>query len=95
MTPETIAALIQSGSAGLVIIVILIFLYYMDKRDKVYTGAMDKITIALDKLSGEQVQLRIDVKGHHESVEQMTKNVIDATRNCNSVVKKKEGGAWG
>ena len=90
MTVETISALVQAGSAGLVIIVVIIFLYYMDKRDKIYTGAMDKITSSLDKLTQEQVQMRIDVKGHHESVEQMTKTVMDAVNK-----KPKESKSWG
>jgi len=94
MTPETITALIQSGSAGLVIIVIIIFLYYMDRRDKIYTAAMDKITNSLDKLSGEQVQMRIDNKAQYEGIEKMTSSVIDATRNCGNQPKRKES-VWG
>lgn len=80
--------LIEAGPMGIVIVLVLIFLYYMDKRDKIYTSSMEKITSSLDKLTQEQTQMRIDVKGHHESVKQMTDTVMDA------VSKKKGDKSW-
>jgi len=91
---EIISNLISAGPIGVVIVLVLIFLYYMDKRDKLYTAAMDKITVSLDGLRTEQTQMRVDIKGHHESVEQMAKSVIDATRSCNIQPKQKEQKSW-
>jgi methyl-accepting chemotaxis protein len=96
-------SLIQTGTAGIVIVVVIIFVNYIKERDKAMQGSLDKLSTAIDNfgnktsasieaLKKEQADLRVDIKGHHESVAQMVKTVTDATKNCDR--NRREQKSW-
>jgi nitrate/nitrite-specific signal transduction histidine kinase len=100
MEPATIASLINFGSAGAVIIVVIIFLNYIGKRDvewrdfftllnKNNVEDMGRLTKAIDQMAQSLDKLGVNLKMHDDHVEQRIKDVQTATRRR---TKAKEAG---
>jgi len=91
MEPATIASLINFGSAGAVIIVVVIFLNYIGKRDaewrdfftvlnKNNVEDLGKLTKAIDDMSVSVAKLGESLKQHDDHVETRIKEVATAAR---------------
>ena len=78
-----ILGLINLGAAGAVIIVVIVFIKYLEKRDDKLSTSLDRFSTELDKTTNEVSSLRTDVK-----------TVLEVTRACNTQPKRKEN-AWG
>lgn len=91
MDASTIASLINFGSAGAVIIVVIIFLNYIGKRDQEWRDFftvlnksnvedMGKLTKAIDNMSQSVAILGVNLKQHDDHVEARIKDIQSATR---------------
>ena len=91
MDATTIASLINFGSAGAVIIVVMIFLNYIGKRDQEWRDFftilnksnvedMGKLTKAIDNMSDSVALLGENLKKHDDNVESRIKDVQTSTR---------------
>jgi hypothetical protein len=91
MDAATIASLINFGSAGAVIIVVIIFLNYIGKRDaewrdfftvlnKNNVEDLGKLTKAIDSMSVSVALLGKNLKEHDDHVETRIKEVTTAVR---------------
>ena len=91
MDATTIASLINFGSAGAVIIVVIIFLNYIGKRDQEWRDFftvlnksnvedMGKITRAIDNMSDSVKLLGENIKKHDNNVENRIKEIQTSTR---------------
>ena len=91
MDATTIASLINFGSAGAVIIVVMIFLNYIGKRDQEWRDFftilnksnvedMGKLTKAIDNMSDSVALLGENLKKHDNNVESRIKDVQTSTR---------------
>ena len=98
MDASTIASLINFGSAGAVIIVVIIFLNYIGKRDQEWRDFftvlnksnvedMGKLTKAIDNMSQSVAILGVNLKQHDDHVEARIKDIQSATRR---IAKAKE-----
>ena len=91
MDATTIASLINFGSAGAVIIVVIIFLNYIGKRDQEWRDFftvlnksnvedMGKLTKAIDDMTISVALLGDNLKKHDDNVDTRIKNIQTATR---------------
>ena len=91
MDATTIASLINFGSAGAVIIVVIIFLNYIGKRDaewrdfftvlnKSNVEDMGKLTKAIDSMSSSVAALGASLKEHDDHVESRINAVQNAAK---------------
>ena len=101
MDPATIASLINFGSAGAVIIVVIIFLNYIGKRDaewrdfftvlnKSNVEDLGKLTKAIDDMSLSVGILGERLREHDDHVETRIKEVTAAARKRASRTKAAE-----
>ena len=91
MDASTIASLINFGSAGAVIIVVIIFLNYIGKRDaewrdfftvlnKNNVEDLGKLTKAIESMSASVAKLGESLKEHDDHVEVRAKEILTAAR---------------
>jgi len=91
MTPETIAALINMGAAGAVIIVVMIFLNYISKRDKDWQNffaALNATSLAdirqvrdsLDRVVQGINCISVDLHAHDDKVDDRVKIIQVASK---------------
>ena len=91
MDATTIASLINFGSAGAVIIVVIIFLNYIGKRDvewrdfftilnKNNVEDMRRLTLAIDAMADSVDKVSNNLQAHDDRVEQRIKDVSARAR---------------
>ena len=91
MDATTIASLINFGSAGAVIIVVIIFLNYIGKRDQEWRDFfimlnrnsiedMARLTKAIDQMAQSLSGLGVNLKVHDDHVETRIKDIQLAER---------------
>ena len=103
MDAASIASLVNFGSAGAVIVVVIIFLNYIGKRDaewrdfftvlnKSNVEDMGKLTRAIDSMSTSVAKLGESLKDHDDHVESRIKEVQAASRKRNAKPKVVDNG---
>jgi len=101
MDASTIASLINFGSAGAVIIVVIIFLNYIGKRDQEWRDFfimlnknsvedMQRLTKAIDAMAQSISVMGVNLKDHDDHVEGRIRDIQSAERRK---AKAKDGGA--
>ena len=101
MDATTIASLINFGSAGAVIVVVIIFLNYIGKRDQEWRDFfimlnrnsiedMQRLTKAIDTMAQSISNLGINLKDHDDHVEGRIRDIQNSERRK---AKAKDGGA--
>lgn len=104
MTPETISALVNMGSAGAVIAVVVIFLKEMGKRDKQWQDFFTELNVSnrceiqelaetmKEVVSGVHDITQMIVK-HDEKVEQRFEKAVATVGKATASRKKADGGS--
>jgi len=103
MDAASIASLVNFGSAGAVIIVVIIFLNYIGKRDaewrdfftvlnKSNVEDMGKLTKAIDSMSTSVAKIGESLKDHDDHVESRIKEVQAAARKRSAKPKVVDNG---
>lgn len=106
MTPETISALVNMGSAGAVIAVVVIFLREMGKRDKQWQDFFTELNkanacdikdmaIAMKELVAGVSDLATLINSHEDKVNERFERAISAVAKADKIERRKkaDGGA--
>lgn len=88
---EVFNNLIQAGPVGLVIIVVLIFLYFMEKRDKMNNAILTRVVDAIAGLQAQQAMMLAKANDRHSDVDDTIDDVRQAlAKNDNALEKNNQ-----
>jgi hypothetical protein len=91
MDATIISAILQTGSAGLVLVTVIYFLRYIEKRDKQWqeffidmnkqdNAVLAKLENAIEAMKNEIVALRSDFQAHDKMERMWLKDVNDGNK---------------
>lgn len=85
MTPEVILGLVNLGAAGAVIIVVIVFIKYMERKDTTLSAAIEKVSSSVDA----NTKILVQLQANHDNHQQDTRRL--AEQNTQPIKKEK---AW-